>query len=412
LALFLAGPLDVLATFAAAIFGAHFLLNYWYLAGRGFLADVEPVEPAEGWPELAILVAARNEGAHIERAVGSLLTLDYPRLRVIAVNDRSTDNTGTVLERLAAKDQRLTVQTVTHLPLGWLGKTHALHGAAAASADAKWLLFTDADVEFKSDALRRAVVAAMAAQADHVTAYPEMRYKTPMEALFLAFFGLGLALQMPTWAVEWRRSRAYLGIGAFNLVSRRAFEQVAGFSHLKLAVDDDMRLGEALKAHGYRTRIVYGRGAMALEWQPDALGYIRGLEKNAFASLEFSLGRAAAVLGGLALIGIVPFVAVIFGGMLARAAGLVAIAATTGLVALGRRNSGIPALYSLGAPVAAGMLAFALVASVAKTCRRGGIVWRDTFYSLAVLKEHVRARRTWIAEARRTSAQNHPNGLS
>ena len=86
----------------------------------------------------------RRSGA----ATRSMLALDYPALEVIAVDDRSTDATGAILDEIAREDRRLRVVHVRDLPPGWLGKTHALQVASEAT-DARWILFTDADVVFE-----------------------------------------------------------------------------------------------------------------------------------------------------------------------------------------------------------------------------------------------------------------------
>ena len=142
----------------------------------------------EGKLRVSVIVAARNEEEHVEAAVGSLLALEYPDYEVIAVNDRSTDRTGEILDRLAGRDpSRLRVLHVSELPPGWLGKPHAM-GLAAQQATGDWLLFTDADVSFRPDALRRAVVCAEANRADHLVLFPTARMHSLSERMMFAFF--------------------------------------------------------------------------------------------------------------------------------------------------------------------------------------------------------------------------------
>ena len=62
--------------------------------------DRNPVAPS-GNPRVSIIVPARNEEEAIEQALGTLLALDYDNYEVIAVNDRSTDRTGEIMERIA-----------------------------------------------------------------------------------------------------------------------------------------------------------------------------------------------------------------------------------------------------------------------------------------------------------------------
>src|SRR5262249_47556006 len=137
------------------------------------------------WPSVAIIVAARNEAAMVEQATRSLLALDYPDLSVIAVDDRSTDGTGPILDVLATGDSRLQVVHIHELPAGWLGKTHALQ-SAAETASARWLLFTDADVVFAPDTLLRAIALAERSRIDHLAVVPDVVTESFGERIFLA----------------------------------------------------------------------------------------------------------------------------------------------------------------------------------------------------------------------------------
>lgn len=152
--------------------------------------DRNPVTPS-GNPRVSIIVPARNEEAEIENGLHSLLALDYDNYEVIAINDRSTDRTGAIIERVAREsvDGQIESQTPrisqirvetghplrvihhTELPVGWLGKTHAMW-TATNQATGEWLLFTDADVIFKPDSLRRALAYAEGTAADHLVLFP------------------------------------------------------------------------------------------------------------------------------------------------------------------------------------------------------------------------------------------------
>ena len=143
------------------------LLWFWRLAdaalGMRKIADVsrpewdrKPATP-KGNPRVSIIVPARDEEADIAEALTRLLALDYDNYEVIAVDDRSTDRTGEIIDRIAASAAARACLKVIHindLPAGWLGKTHAMW-AATQEASGQWLLFTDADVLFKPEVLRR-----------------------------------------------------------------------------------------------------------------------------------------------------------------------------------------------------------------------------------------------------------------
>src|SRR3984885_6810884 len=134
-------------------------------SGNGSLGNLSP-----GNPRVSIIVPARNEEDDVEQTLNRLLELDYENYEVIAVNDRSTDRTGEIMERVvenrALTSGRLRVIHHQKLPAGWLGKTHAMW-TATNQATGDWLLFTDADVLFKPDSVRRALAYAEAEKADH-----------------------------------------------------------------------------------------------------------------------------------------------------------------------------------------------------------------------------------------------------
>jgi cellulose synthase/poly-beta-1,6-N-acetylglucosamine synthase-like glycosyltransferase len=227
--------------------------------------DRNPVT-ASGNPRVSIIVPARNEERDIEQSLNRLLELDYDNYEVIAVNDRSTDRTGQVIERVAAnvrlpnphfsqktREMGPPVLRVIHhqeLPSGWLGKTHAMW-TATNEASGEWLLFTDADVLFKADSVRRALAYAEAEKADHVVLFPRMIMKTPGEYMMIAFFQTMFVFGHRPWKVADPKSRDHMGVGAFNLIRRTVYESVGTYEALRMEVLDDMKLGKVVKNAGF-----------------------------------------------------------------------------------------------------------------------------------------------------------------
>jgi glycosyltransferase involved in cell wall biosynthesis len=131
----------------------------------------ENVPVPSRWPRLSVIIPACNEAAHLESAVETLVQQDYSDLEIILVNDRSTDATGAIIDRLAKNDPQIRALHIRKLPGGWLGKVHALH-CGVAKARGEWLLFTDADVHFAPETLRRALAHVLQLQADHLALIP------------------------------------------------------------------------------------------------------------------------------------------------------------------------------------------------------------------------------------------------
>jgi hypothetical protein len=367
-----------------------------------FLADLPADPPAGGWPGLAVVFAARDEAEKVAAATRSMLALDYPALEVIAVDDRSTDPTGAILDEIARGDDRLRVVHVRELPPGWLGKTHALQVASEAS-DARWILFTDADVVFEPSSLRKAVAFAASERLDHLAVGPEVPAESPGERVFLMMFGLLFAMNAPLGRLEDPGSRVHAGIGAFNLVRAEALRAIGGFQHLRLSVDDDMRLARALKFAGYRARLLIGRGSVSVRWQVGLGGLIAGLEKNFFAVMGFRLENAIGAIALLVVIGVMPYVGLFVGPWWARLAcglGVASIAATVGAMSSHTR---IGWYYAALIPLAAIFTMVAVVRSVVMTLRRGGVQWRGHLYPLDELKAHIRTRDAWMREVWRST---------
>lgn len=366
------------------------------------LADEEVPQP-DRWPRLSVIVPACNEADSIESAMTSLLARDYPDLQIVLVNDRSTDATGEVIDRLAERDSRVRCVHVTELPDGWLGKVHAMH-RALEHADGEFLLFTDADVHFRPAALRRAIAYCLAHRLDHLAGMPELWHSKVLVGAMIGASLRQLSMAMRFWAVNDPESSAYMGIGAFNLVRREAFAKTAGLEWLKMEVADDVGLGLMMKRGGGRCRLVNLRGYIGLHWYQTIGQMVHGAEK-AFASVgRCSLWRC--VVSCLVLLGLElgPLVALLPLGardgsgtaaawltlpwlgpaVIGRAvlvwAALGAIAAFLVSTAMATRWSRHPFWPATLAPIGIVLLGAAFLRAGIVGFRRGGMVWRGTFY--------------------------------
>lgn len=349
-----------------------------------FLRDIAPSEPG-AWPRVSVVVAARNEARNIEEALQSVLNQDYPQLEVIAADDRSTDETGAILDRMAEGSARLRPLHITELPQGWLGKNHALD-FAARKATGEWLLFTDADIVMHPTAIRRAVVYAVREGRDHIAVAPEAKMPGALLNAFMGVFGLSFALFAKPWKAADPRSPRFIGVGAFNLVRTEVYGQVGGHEPIRMRPDDDMKLGKLIKQSGHRQELLHGVGMITVEWYATVRELIAGTEKNFFAGLEYSLALA---VGG-ALLQIVwflwPFVGVFVTHGATRWLNLAAVLIVLAVYIQGARLVGAPRRYALLFPIGVLLFVYLMWNAARKALMNGGINWRDTHYSLAELK--------------------------
>jgi cellulose synthase/poly-beta-1,6-N-acetylglucosamine synthase-like glycosyltransferase len=348
------------------------------------LKDV-PVAELAVWPSVSLITPARNEERQIERAVRSLVALDYPSLEITLVNDRSTDRTGEILDRLAAEFPQLNVVHVAELPPGWLGKNHAMQLGADRS-HGEWLLFTDADIVFEPTALKRAVAYATANQVDHLAGWPDVTSPSWLLSAFMLTFSVYFFLYVRVWAVRNPRSTAHIGIGAFNLVRQGVYRAVGGHQTIHMRPDDDLKLGKIIKHAGYRQDVVHGGDMLTLEMYQSIGELIRGLEKNAFSGADYSVPLTVCSSIVSLLFNVWPFFGVFLVPAPTRwiyAAVCLTLWALAFFAALGTKN---PKSCALAFPLGVLLFVYIQWRTMILNYYHDGIRWRDTHYSLAELR--------------------------
>lgn len=350
------------------------------------LAAFPPLE-AEQLPSLSIVFAARDEALKIEAATLSLLAMDYPSLEIIAVNDRSSDDTGDILDQLAAKDRRLRVIHVDSLPDGWLGKTNGLQqGFLATSGD--YLLFTDADVHFSRDALRRAIHYMQKYDVAHLAVPPKIINAKPSLKIMLPAFAISFFLNMRPWKINTDTGNDATGVGAFNLLRRDALQAINGLEKVRLRPDEDVKLGKAIRAAGFRQRIVDSSGLVQVEWYRTAPEAIQGMEKNSFAFLDYSVTTVLISVILVLLIFIWPPLALLLtpdqGFWFNLGSSLIVF--YLHLKAAAKMEIGW--YYGLLYPLGMLLMLIAILNSMFRTLQRKGVVWRGTLYPLSELRNN------------------------
>jgi len=345
----------------------------------------QPPQWGKELPMVSVIVPARNEERQIEQALRSLLRLDYPRLEITVVNDRSTDGTGAILARMKAFDPRLNIVSIEQLPQGWLGKNHAMQYGADRSRG-EWLLFTDADVVFEPTVLRRAIPFALRNRLDHLTMAPDTCMPGWFLQSFVVCFAFYFYAYLRPWKVRDQRSSTHLGIGAFNLVRREHYRAAGGHAALAMRPDDDLKLAKVLKRCGGRAECLNGMGMISVEWYSSFRELVVGLEKNTFAVAEYQVAMVAATSLAVFMMHVWPFLAVgIYSGV-AWWLNLGSIAILLSLVAQTANLQRMSPWRSLALPFAAATMIWIQWRSMLIALRSGGIRWRDTHYALRELR--------------------------
>lgn len=356
------------------------------------LADIPPLESGS-LPKVSIIIPARNEEKNIEEALQTVLNIDYPAKEIIVLNDRSEDSTGRILQRMSKQYPALKVVNITELPKGWMGKNYALH-TGAMSAAGEYLLFTDADVMMSPDVLKRAMSYVTQNSLAHFSMMPEVIVPGAFFDTFITTFEILFSMHMKPWYVKNPKSKAYIGIGAFNMMRADAYRKTGGFQTIKLRPDDDIKLGKLAKDNGYKSDFVYGAGKVSVKWYENFRELTNGFYKNMFSGLNYNLLRAIGASIGLPVIAGFPFIALILSPFIASfhpggiifTLNLLSVLCIFTIYLISERFNFKKALLFFTFPVTASMFILILLRSVFLTYKNKGIIWRGTHYSLKELK--------------------------
>ncbi|MGG1599369.1 glycosyltransferase [Paenibacillus naphthalenovorans] len=361
-------------------------------AAPGLMGSRPPVPDT---PLVSVIIAAKEEEASIADTVRHLLGQTYPKLEIIAVNDRSRDATGRRLDELRRWSESregitvpLRVIHITSLPSGWLGKNHALY-QGYLQARGKYLLFTDADVQFDPHTVADAVRYMQEQHADHLTLAPRMIARGFWLKAFVHYFFFALSLFIRPWRVnDDLQHRHGMGVGAFNLITRRAYERIGTHEAIAMRPDDHLQLGRQVKRARLRQRLASGVRHISVEWYPGLSEAVRGLEKNIFSGFGYRISFAVlGVIGQLALF-LFPIAGIVLAsGWAAAAFALSVFLMLTVYFLLIRSIVGEGGIEVLALPATVSLLCYVVSRSVWLTLRQGGIYWRGTFYSLKELRQ-------------------------
>lgn len=259
-------------------------------------------------PSVCVVIPARNEEKDIDACLASVLRQDYPRLRVVIADDRSTDGTAAAAERIADADSRVHVVRISELPPAWMGKSHALW-QATRGVDAEWLLFTDMDCRFETQAVRTAVREALSRRADLLSLWPRQIAGSFWEHMLIPLCGGIIALWYGSRHVNRDDASRAFANGQFLLIRRDTYERIDGHRGVRSALIEDVPLAQAARRAGAVCRVASGRDLFGVRMYTGLGSICRGWSRIDAGIL--SGGRIALSMLWLLLGNLLPFVAVV-----------------------------------------------------------------------------------------------------
>ncbi|MCT7356722.1 glycosyltransferase [Streptomyces sp. 15-116A] len=296
----------------------------WLLCGQGFFwrTDVRlpPLREPDRWPRVCVVVPARDEAAVLPASLPSLLAQEYPgRAEVFLVDDGSTDGTGALARELARRHGGLplTVDSPGEPPAGWTGKLWAVrHGIRLARARGpEYLLLTDADIAHAPDSLRRLVAAAYGGGFDVVSQMARLRVASRWERLVVPAFVYFFAQLYPFRRIGTEGTRTAAAAGGCVLLRAETAERARIPDAIRHAVIDDVALARAVKRSGGRVWLGLADRVDSVRPYPRLHDLWRMVSRSAYAQLRHNPALLAGTVAGLALVYLVPPVAVVAGAV-------------------------------------------------------------------------------------------------
>ncbi|MEP6549099.1 MAG: glycosyltransferase [Gammaproteobacteria bacterium] len=354
----------------------------FFAHGRFWQSGPElPAATPPQFPEVDIVVPARDEAHTIGAAIDSLLGQDYGgNFRVILVDDNSTDDTAALARSAASVGtmSRLHVISLQTKPAGWSGKLWALSQGVGAG-HAPVLLLTDADIVHDPRHLSSLVAKLLQSNADMVSEMVRLNCRSDAERVLVPAFVYFFQMLYPFKRVNDSQSRVAAAAGGTVLIRRQALLRIGGIDAIKNSLIDDVALAKAVKFSG---SIFLGHSGLAASIRPyPGFGDIwHMISRTAFTQLRYSAGLLALTLLGLAVVWLAPPTALLFGPAWARACGLAAFGIAVMSYQPTLRRFGQSPLWALTLPLIALFYMAATLGSAVNYWRGRGARWKSRAY--------------------------------
>lgn len=343
-------------------------------------------------PLVSILIPARNESAVIAQTVQSLISQNHSNFEILILDDNSTDGTATEAIKAANGDSRLQVLSGVALPTGWLGKNWACHQLAQA-ARGEWLIFTDADVCWKPDALAALMSEIERTQADLLTVWPTQQTESWGERLVVPLMSLAILGYLPLPLVHHTRWSSFAAANGQCLAFRRsAYQKIGGHAAVRDRIVEDVAFARRIKMAGFRLRMADGAGKIACRMYHDWPSVRDGFGKNILAGHGDNILFLMISTIFHWLIFIIPWLLFILGIWPVWSLGLIALGVGVRLLtAVATRQRIFDALLM---PISAFLMTLIAIRAVWWRYRYGGPQWKGrTITSDHEVNSNVKAQR-------------------
>jgi len=359
-------------------------------AGTWKLGPEAPVDVA--LPPLQVVVPARDEAGNIGACVAALLASDHPELEVLVFDDASSDGTAAAAEAAGARVVRGKGEA---LPEGWKGKPWALW-RATREVEAAWILFVDADVRVRPEALSRAHAYAIREEADLLSGFGRLEMGSFWEKVIQpSVGGLILAGNDLDKVNDPKRPEDLVANGQFILVRREVYERAGGHGAVRADILDDVGLARAFHRAGGKVRVLFMRELFSCRMYTSFRELWLGWTKNLYAGVHHRLSTVLVLSGFVFVEFILPYLLVPWGIWRGEPAvwawGLALVAVIQGvrwwMDGIFQQDRPMGAFQVLGATLLVGLLL-----DSARRSRGGAVVWKGRRYQVRPEEDTLRRR--------------------
>ena len=244
--------------------------------------------------KVAILIPARNEALNIKDCLESALDQrNLSNFTIYVLDDSSTDNTNQIVREIATTNAKLVLLRGKELPEGWTGKNFACWQLANAAQEFKYLVFIDADVRLRSDAVVKSLNSLQKLRWKFISPYPRQIAKSWSEWLIQPLLQWSWITTLPLRLAERSlRTELTAANGQFLILEKDAYFAAGGHKAIHEEVLDDIHLARQMKRHGFRGNVIDGSAIascrMYRSWRELRDGYSKSLW-SAFGSIPGAL---------------------------------------------------------------------------------------------------------------------------
>jgi glycosyltransferase involved in cell wall biosynthesis len=276
-----------------AIWPVRHVVVAWAVRKLDVLNPSSPRFQQADAPLVTAVIPAKDEEQSLPECLDSVRAQTYPNLEILIVDDRSTDRTPAIARAAAEADSRVRVLTMTELPPGWTGKTHALQ-RASAEARGDWLWFLDADTRHEPDNLSIVMEYARSRGAAMASLLPELRCETFWERVVQPLAGVVLIQSYPLFWVNDDGKRLAFANGQYILIRRDAYDGAGGHEAVRDRFVEDIAMAEKVKGLGYPVRVAIAHGIGSCRMYAGLGQLVRGWSRILYDALGRSPWRLLA----------------------------------------------------------------------------------------------------------------------